>query len=280
MNKSSVKHYVMPLTAIVNNDKDTIDYISYSLKKRGYVFVRLPPKLVEQIDTVTDIMEQFFSNTEPYKKKFFKEPIFGYFGVNHKESFRVLTGSRLNEQSYPVNFNKVKELIDYIDKVMYSISVKLAPSLFPKLSENAKEFDIPFFNEKTKWWGMFDIARYFNDSRMLNCAEHYDPGLLSFSIRSTEEGLQLKDEFGKWIRVPADKTLAVIWTGKAASEINPEVKPGVHRVMCNTTGKPRLAMWHEICTSAQEHKELIKKKDDTAFKFESRTGIPMSKSGR
>ena len=278
MNKSPVKHYVMPLTSIIGNDKDTIDYITYSLKKRGYVFVRLPPKLVEQIDEATNIMEQFFSNSEQYKKRFFKEPIFGYFGVNHKESFRVLTGSRINEQTYPMNFNKVKELIDYVDKLMYSTAIKLAPTLFPNLSENAKRLDIPFFNGKD-WWGMFDTARYFNDGRNVNCAEHFDPGLLSFSFRSTEEGLQLKDEHGKWIKVPADKTLAVLWTGKAATDINPEIKPGVHRVMCNTFRKQRLSMWHEICTAAQEHKELIKKKDDVAFKFESKTGIPMSKSG-
>ena len=38
-------------------------------------------------------------------------------------------------------------------------------------------------------------------------------------------------------------------------------------------------MWHEICTTAQEHTELLAKdKKVNPYKFEGETGIPMSKS--
>lgn len=276
----SPKAYVMQLASILQNDKVTLDYIAESLQTRGYVFVRLPSDLVQKIDECVSLIEQFFSNSFYYKKTFYKKPIFGYFSVKHKESFRLLTGPRLNEQSMPHNFDKIKELIRTIDQMMYITSTFLAPNLFPDLFKNADRLNIPFFDIK-KRWGMFDFARYHNDGdrQGLNCQEHFDPGLLSFHIRSTEQGLQLKDEFGKWIHVPTDKTLAVMWAGKAATQINPKIKPCIHRVDC-AFGKPRISLWHEICTESQEHKELLKDtKQVIAKSYELKTGIPMTKSG-
>lgn len=274
------KTYVMQLTSILENDKDSINYISESLQTRGYAFVRLPPDLVKKIDECTFTIERFFSDSLLYKKIYFREPIFGYFNVNHKESFRLLTGSRLNEYSMPYSSNEIKDLVQTVDQIMYIISVFLGPTLFPDLFNNANKLNIPFFNMR-KRWGMFDFAKYHNDGsrKGLNCQEHYDPGLLSFHLRSTEEGLQLKDEFGKWIEVPNDKTLAVLWAGKAATQINPKIKPGIHKVEC-ATGRPRISMWHEICTEAQEHRELLKDhKQKIAKLYETKTGIPMTKSG-
>lgn len=301
---SPTKNYVMQLNSILQNDKNTMDYISESLQLKGYVFVRLPMELVKEIDSCVALMEKFFAETKEYKTRYAKEPIFGYFGVDHKESYRLLTGSRITEQQFPYNFHELKDLVRKIDKMMYTISTLLSPSLFPDLFSNAKKLGIPFF-DISKPWGMFDLTKYHNDGRRfgMNCKEHYDPGLLSFHIRSTEEGLQLKNEFGKWIKVPNDKTLGIIWAGKAANDINPKIKPGVHRVVCGNNngfiGKPRIALWHEICTKDQEHTELIKKKTvekssgmyvtklmetdkgvSIARSFEKSTGIPMSKSMR
>ena len=277
---STPKYYLIPLESILKRDTKSIIYITHAMKKRGFVFVKLPDELVKQVDLVTKIMENFFSNTTEYKEKFKKKPIFGYFGVDHKESFRLLTRTRMNEQSYPDTFDEVKKLVNQIDRIMYAISMRLAPVLFPNLSESARKVNIPFFRSN-KPWGMFDFARYFNDGKKqgLSCEEHYDPGLLSFSIRSTEEGLELKDEFNKWVRVPSDKNVAVLWAGKAANDINPQITPGVHRVKCDNNGKPRMSMWHEICTEAQEHKELTKDEKQTiASIYESSSGIPFSKS--
>ena len=284
---SPVKNYITPLTSIIQHDKIAVNRVSESLQVRGYAFIQLPNDLIKQIDSCLIAIESFFSNHVEYKKKFFKAPIFGYFSVSHKESFRMLTGSRLQEHKFPQNFNEVKNLVHTIDQLMYSLTLSLSPSLFPKLLESTKKLDIPFFEMGKSWgaWGMFDIAKYHNDGKRksINCAEHYDPGLLSMSLRSTEPGLELKDEFGKWIKAPANKNIAVLWAGKAASDINPKIKLGIHRVVNPLVfGKPRIAIWHEICTAAQEHKELLKKKPNTSIsksiKFEDSTGIPMSKS--
>ena len=186
---------------------------------------------------------------------------------------------------------------------MYS----MAFILFPYINEHAKSLDIPLFKEKDKW-AMFDIAKYHNDGKRqkINCEEHFDPGLLSLSLRSTQPGLQLKDENGKWIKPPFAKDIAILWTGDAAVKFNPTLKRGYHRVINGELNVPRIAMWHEICISSQEHKELISKPEPEKViereakkqkveyeldpkkqnikieldpkKFEGDSGIPMSKS--
>ena len=266
---SPVKNYIISLTSLLQNDNNSINLITESLITRGYSFIRLPKELVSQIDVCMQLMELFFQEPLYYKKKYFKEPIFGYFPVNHKESFRLLTGTRLNEQQIPENLSKLKNLINTIDKIMYSISLILSPTLFPNLINDAQKLDIPLFHKQNPW-GMFDVAKYHNDGSRteLNCKAHYDPGLLSLSLRSTQPGLQLRDEFNKWIKTPEDTSIAILWAGKAAHDINPKIKPGIHRVVnpnINGVDKPsrfipRISKWHEICTSAQEHRELINKK--------------------
>ena len=280
-NTSPVKNYVIPLTDILKNDKSALITFSDELKKRGYVFVKLSPELIEQVDTCMKLAETFFKAPLPNKKVFKKEPIFGYFAVNHKESFRFLTGTRIKEQKMPGYFEDIKTLIYTMDQIMFTLSILCSPYLFPNLTDKAKELDIPLFNVGSGW-GMFDIAKYHNDGtrEALNCKEHFDPGLLSISLRSSEPGLQLKDEFGRWIKVPENNSIAVIWAGDAATKINPKIKHGIHRVVNPITNinKPRISMWHEICTASQEHTELMTKKNTKAVDFESSTGIPMSKS--
>jgi len=89
MNKrySPVKNYIISLDSIVRNDRDAINKVSDSLKTRGYAFIRLPEKTKKHIDQCLELVEDFFQQPKLYKEKFFKEPIFGYFGVEHKESF-------------------------------------------------------------------------------------------------------------------------------------------------------------------------------------------------
>jgi hypothetical protein len=277
------------LDNIIQNDKTTIKYLSESIKKRGYTFVRLPYSLVKLIDECTIIMENFFLQETEYKNFFSKKPIFGYSKVNHKENFRFLTLDRLNEHNLPTNFTKIKHLISIIDKLMYRIVLLTSPYLFPKLIEitNTKKifdanklskYDIPLF-DKEKKWSMFDVSKYYNDGKRdnLNCEEHYDPGLLSIHLRSTAKGLQLKNEYNEWINPPNDKNIAIIWTGGIAKKINPNINTGIHRV--KNTNSPRIAMWYEICISSQEHKELDSDiKINSAFNNEEKTGIPISKS--
>lgn len=275
---SPVKNYVIPLDRILQNDKKALIIISGELKTRGYTFIRLTPELIEQINICMPIIDKFFSEPVNYKKLYVKPPIFGYFNVQHKESFRLLTGARLSEHKLPYNFDKIKNLVQTLDQLMHSLALICSPVLFPNLMSKAKELNIPLFNMQ-KQWGMFDIAKYHNTGLRseLNCKEHFDPGLLSLSIRSTEPGLQLKDEFGRWIKVPNDDAIAVLWAGKAANDINSNIKAGIHRVVNND--KPRIGIWYEISTAEQEHLELIKDKKATIAKsIESDSGIPMSKS--
>lgn len=272
------KNYVIPMLSILQNDQAEISKVAISLQTRGYSFISLPEEIIKQIDECLPSIESFFLNSESYKKEYSKEPFFGYFPVGHKESFRLITGSRLHEYKFPNNFEKIKNLVHGIDKIMYSIALILSPTLFPGLLTNAKKMDLPFF-EMGKQWGMFDIAKYSNDgSRVdLNCEEHYDPGLLSLSLRSTAPGLQLRNEFGKWIIPPPHKNIAILWTGHSAVYLNPKIKPGIHRVI--NSEKTRISIWHEICTSAQEHRELIKDDDKKiAIITESISGIPITKT--
>lgn len=282
-------YQIIPLKYILQNDKGAISAIGTNLEKRGYAFIRLDPTLVTELNTCVSIAEKFFVQSINYKKKFVKEPIFGYFGVNHKESFRFLTGFRLREHIIPDNFDPIRKLIKTIDQIMYLMVLLCAPVLFPNVIANAQKlkFDIPLLQEDQPW-GMFDIAKYHNDGTRisLNCAEHFDPGLLSLSLRSTAPGLQLKDENNNWIAPPDDPSIGIIWAGKVAQEINPKIKLGIHRVVNPTKlpSKPRISMWYEVCISKQEHRELLSNdkpdpvKKINPVKFEDETGIPMSKS--
>lgn len=157
----------------------------------------------------------------------------------------------------------------------------LACNLFPDIITQSKKYSIPLFDYQ-KPWGMFDITKYYNDGtrKTLNCEPHFDPGLLSLHLRSTEPGLQLQDENGNWINPPNNPKVGIIWAGDVATKINPQIKHGVHRVqnLPDSIGKPRIAIWHEICTKAQEHTELIETKKESLSYDEGVTGIPTSKS--
>ncbi|CAF3467980.1 unnamed protein product [Rotaria socialis] len=67
----------------------------------------------------------------------------------------------------------------------------------------------------------------------VNCVPHYDPGLLSISILSTHEGLQLKNMTNnEWIDELLQPNIGVIWLGEAAYRTTQNrLKPGIHRVI-------------------------------------------------
>jgi hypothetical protein len=276
------KNYIISLIHLLKNNIECINCINQSLHVRGYAFIRLDEKFVSLIDESLSEMENFFTLDINSKRKYFKAPIFGYFDVPHKESFRILTGSRLKEHLFPESFNKIKFLINIMDKIMYRIVTILKPYVFAnrEITKN-----IPLLKENNRW-GMFDVAKYNNNHLEMKCKEHFDPGLLSLSLRSTQHGLQLKNEYGEWIDPPRDKNIAILWTGDAAVKINPLLKHGIHRVINKSNIHiPRIAMWYEICTFQQEHRELLNDKINKNMKdikyipkkFENDTGIPFSK---
>ena len=96
---------------------------------------------------------------------------------------------------------------------MHKIMEKSAVQLFGMTPEAlGKHFDIPLFAERD-YFGMFDVVQYYNkktadpsdatpiqnndpsvlNTDHMNCVPHADPGLLSLSILSTAEGLELQD---------------------------------------------------------------------------------------
>lgn len=243
----------------------------------GYAFIKLPQKLVELIDECINPINSFFNNYQQTKKMYYRKPIFGYFNADHKESFRFLTGTRLQEHVLPNNFKSITNLIKLMDKLMLEITHILAPHIFPLLNNQQ---NIPLLgNNANNKWAMFDITKYYNNGTRLgqNCKEHIDPGLISLSIRSTTEGLQLKDQDGNWIKPPVDNNIGILWLGQAAVKINPKLKAGTHRVVNTLT--PRIAMWYEVCTLEQEHTEIDTKKDIKVAKtMESVSGLSTSKT--
>ena len=134
--------------------------------------------------------------------------------------------------------------------------------LEPSLSTLIDRADLPL---RDGHFGMLDIVSYFNDkggfqpppngqsTDEVNCVPHYDSGLLSISILSTHQGLQLKNRtINEWIDGPLDRKIGVIWLGEAASRITQNrVKPGIHRVIYPQEAKCRVTIWYEVCTIEQ-----------------------------
>ncbi|VBB17933.1 hypothetical protein YASMINEVIRUS_396 [Yasminevirus sp. GU-2018] len=271
------KTYAFSLDMLLKNNKDVVDKFCESIKRRGYSYVRLSAQFVEQISKCVDDIELFFSKDTRHKEKFLKKPIFGYFDAKHKESFRLLTGTRLREHDIPTNFKSVSELALKSDQLMRRLCMNCSSNLFPNLLLQAEQRGIPLFNSEQPW-GMLDATRYRNDGSKvgLNCKEHYDPGLLSIHYRSTQPGLQVKNEHGVWTNPPRDDSIAIVWAGDVATKINRQIKHGVHRVIGSS--QSRVALWYEVCTSAQEHTELVSEPKTKLADMEHDTGIPLSKS--
>lgn len=269
------------LSLILGNNDDEIKKFCNTIKKKGFAFVKLSPNMVKHIDLCVNIINNFFQQDIEYKESFFKKPIFGYFNAMHKESFRLLTGERINEQLMPnTEFKEINKLAHISDEIMYKLCMNCSKYLFPNIIDDAKKYDIPLFFETGKW-GMLDFTKYFNNNTKngLNCNAHADPGLLSIHYRSTQYGLQLFDyETKVWINPPNNKYIATIWAGNVAGTIsNKSIAPGYHRVAKNFSNQPRIAIWYEVCTSKQERTDLFSKKKEMLSKKEHKTGIPSSK---
>lgn len=276
--------YIYSLSQLLANDAKTINGMCNDIKIRGFTFLSFASQshdeLKNLVDRTVDEMNNFFTQDENYKNLYSKEPIFGYFSVPHKESYRLLTGSRMKEHRIPHNMMNTIKLAKKMDNLMLKISLGLAPTLFPDIIRDAKRYNITAFDAKNPW-SMFDITKYHNNGtkKGLNCDPHTDPGLLSLHIKSTSPGLQLRDENGIWINPPSDDYVAILWTGDVAQQINPMIKPCYHRVLDSKNKNiPRMGIWYEICTKEQEHTELVAVDQNVKKSKESLTGISISKT--
>jgi hypothetical protein len=212
----------------------------------------------------------FRTATQQEKDKFSAQESFGYSRVDHKEGLRFLTGPRWWASKDFVPPEMLTDFQSYaftLDKSMMRLMMALTTPLFGKKTptEMARAADIP-----VAWGqhiGMLDTAYYFNNNPDVpssppamgesiddvNCVPHYDPGLLSLSVLSTCEGLQLQDPVTKeWHDAPTQSGWGVVWTGHAAVEVSEgKVPAGIHRVVYSKNKVPRLTMWYEVCTVKQ-----------------------------
>ena len=236
----------------------------------GWCFVVLPTELIQNSDLIHALSE-FFEHDKRKSRYSQRVPIYGYSQVNHKGGVKLLTGSyygRFANKSlipatlvHPLNY--LSQASDAVTKRLIAILdqhcvFQQQPSL-PSLIEQA---NLPL---KDEHFGMLDTVYYFNHKNgfqaptngqstdEVNCVPHYDPGLLSVSILSTHEGLQLKNLVtNEWVDGPLEPNIGVIWLGEAAARVTQNrLKPGIHRVIYPQEAKHRLTMWYELCTIAQ-----------------------------
>ena len=269
------------------NDSTEIKRMETEFESNGWCFVFLPPELIPDSNLTNEISK--FFQSENTKWMYLQNPaIYGYSKVNrhakvnHKEGIKLLTGTYFGKFAdkglVPV---PLIEPLNYLSQVLDAVTKRLIEVLDqnlvfqqePSLSALIERADLPLQDEQ---FGMLDIVSYFNSKSGLqppekgqtteevNCVAHYDPGLLSISILSTHEGLQLKNLTNdEWIDGPLEPNIGVIWLGEAASRVTQNrLKPGIHRVIYPKKWKRRLTIWYEVCTIEQLRGISVEKKDE------------------
>jgi len=175
-----------------------------------------------------------------------------------------------------------------MDDIMPKLVIVSGKILFDSNDPSAiaEQLHLPLLlkNDGIPKWAMLDVAHYFNDQSKfdesplppdINCASHYDPGLISLSVLSTAPGLELFNPATEtWTaHTGEDESLAILWCGQAASDASKGVlKPATHRVL-RKVGQPRVAMWYEICTAEQEPKPSQKDYDEMMVQVKTNEGV-------
>jgi hypothetical protein len=217
-----------------------INVIKSNLATRGYSIVDLNESFLSNVKICEQEMNEFFNQPIEEKEPYFREPVFGWFEVPHKQVFRIATGNRMNNYDYPST--QLKNLIPDMDAMM----TEFANLLFPGVNQLTK---VPFD------FGLIDVVLYNNNTERknnLNIVEHYDAGLLAFNFLNTADGLQFKNEHDEWIDIPSHH--GIIWTSNAIKSYESSHPVGIHRV--KTTDKPRLSMWYEVATYEQLREDI------------------------
>ncbi|CAF1103603.1 unnamed protein product [Rotaria sp. Silwood1] len=248
----------------------------------GWCFVYLPTELIPDSSLIKDLSTFFQSHDNTKNAYSQRVQIYGYSKVNHKEGIKLLTGSYFSKFAYkglvpqtliqPLNY--LSQVLDAVTKRLIEILDQyLVFQQQSSLSSLIKHADLPLQDEH---FGMLDIVSYFNQrsgfkppyngstTEEVNCVPHYDPGLLSISILSTHEGLQLKNMTNnEWVDGPLEPNIGAIWLGEAASRITQNrLKPGIHRVIYPQEQQRRLTVWYEVCTVEQLRNINGDKKDE------------------
>ena len=262
---------IIDLNKIINaGDILEIKRMELEFQTNGWCFVLLPSELIPD-STLINEMSTFFQMNVRKEKHSQHVKIYGYSKVNHKEGIKLLTGTYFDAFAHKGLVPPVLvDPLNYLSQAFDAVSKRLIElldqhSVFqqqPSLSSLIERADLPM---KEEHFGMLDIVSYFNQkngfeppqngqsTEEVNCVPHYDPGLLSISILSTHEGLQLKDRTNdQWVDGPLEPNMGVIWLGEAASQVSENrLKSGIHRVVYPREAKTRLTIWYEVCTIEQ-----------------------------
>ncbi|CAF2656670.1 unnamed protein product [Rotaria sp. Silwood2] len=270
------------LNKILNlNDFNEIKRMEAEFEKNGWCFVLLTTELIPDKELVKEISTFFSSNSgkDRYSQYI---PVYGYSKIDHKEGIKLLTGSYFNRfANKGLVPRTLVEPLNYLSQALDATTKRLIEVLDqhyifqkkPSISTLIEQASLPLQKEH---FGMLDIVSYFNKksgfqppengqtTEEVNCVPHYDPGLLSISILSTFEGLQLKNMItNEWIYGPLKSNIGVVWLGEAASRITENrLKPGIHRVVYPRKSKRRLTIWYELCTIEQLKSISAEKKDE------------------
>jgi len=241
----------------------------------------------------------FFSLDESQKSKFSLPPVLGYSRVNHKQSYRIITGKTIHPMRYPPQFRELlKDLSEDMDEVVHKLGMIILEAMgvtyeskydIPLMERS--EINHPVLKKQFNYnnFGMLDIAYYDNEVTEekdntyppLNCAEHTDPGLVSLNVGSTAPGLQFFDPVNNnWVDIPAEEGVGVIWCGDAVVYMKNEgermkLMAGKHRVQYDD--KPRTTMWHEAILRGQYEQLFEHPIFEKLILNEIETGIPPSK---
>jgi len=279
------------LDQLLNKESSAIKNLDSALSSQGWAFVTLPDTFVTYVSSCASELNDYFTGTTTTDKLKFSESfnastaettdkydgnVLGYYKAEgHKEGLRVLTGGRLKEKWMDVKIReKVKKLAVELDTMLVQLLQATAQPIF-RVSYEELSKQVPIIantinsptNFSTENFAMLDVAFYTHDDRKIFPLEkedqisvypHYDPGILSLSIFSSQKGLQLKDSTDQWIDKPLSNNVGVLWAGEQASTIsNGHVRPGWHRVMFYpekdvSAPTPRLSIWIEACGAQQD----------------------------
>jgi len=235
-----------------------VQYLFF-LSTNGWTLVTLPDQIQMTVDSLTDEIKIFFGLDPEYKSKFVFPPRFGYGSMGPKEVFRVLTGNIVKSMELPMQIqNNLVHLSGLMDDMAFNIIEACGEEVFGiSLSDLKNNKKLPLLernnpDSSSLGCGMLDIAHYYNKDATMeyNVAAHGDPGLFAISLKSTAPGLKMLDlSTNNWVPVPEDS--AVLWCGATASETSSDnrIQPGWHKV--DTTHKPRITIWYEVCASDQ-----------------------------
>lgn len=253
------------------------------LSENGWAFVLLPEDIRQLSADCVPALREFFHREDEYKLKYHENlkgesdkdgVVYGYNQTanRNKEGLRLLSGGRMLKKWIPDECAaSLPLLVDALDKVMIQILRTSSQTLFNmSFEELSQKYEIPLIaglpngtdigtllTEQN--FAMVDVAHYPNAAPTVvsegvecNVAGHIDPGLLSFSILSTQEGLQVKNKEGEWVDCPTDSRYGILWAGELAQIISPDIKPGWHRVKYLPEQAWRLTIWIEVCSKQQD----------------------------